>query len=115
MRKKPLTEKEIVEESTPASTAPRRVGLFGEAPAAKRGKVEVVRIVLKADYTVCLNGIHPTTFAAGEEAEIPIHIASVLLGDGRAHLPSGVKMEARAPENKMKPGPASNKVARRKA
>jgi hypothetical protein len=72
-----------------------------------------MKIKLMADWTGCLDGIHLSAHAAGLVHEFPVHIATVLLGDGRAVLPeSEAKAIAGAPENKMEPGPGSNKVKR---
>jgi hypothetical protein len=78
----------------------------------KPRKDTTMRIRLNADWTGCLDGIRPTAFQAGEVAEFPAHIAAVLLGDGRASAPEEEKAIAGAPENKMEPGPGSNKIKR---
>jgi len=70
-----------------------------------------MRIKLNADYAVCLDGVHPSSFPAGSEIDMPTHIASVLLEDGRAALPSEKKMEKTALENKMLNGSPENKAA----
>lgn len=71
----------------------RRTTLDGQAVAAKAPEERTMRIKLNIDYTVALDGIHPTSFAAGQEADIPERIAAVLLEDGRAGLPKAAKVE----------------------
>lgn len=68
-----------------------------------------MKVKLNIDYTVYLDGISPTAFKPGQEAEIPIRIAQVLLEDGRASLPAKAKALEGAPENKMLDGPDANK------
>lgn len=72
-----------------------------------------MKIKLNIDYTVALDGINLTSFAAGQEAEFPVSIAQVLLEDGRASLPAAAKMEPGPPENKMLDGPGANKAAKK--
>jgi len=64
------------------------------------------------DWNGSLDGINPSQFKSGEEAEIPMRIAAVLLEDGRASLPAAAKAIPAAPENKMQPAPAANKAGR---
>jgi len=64
---------------------------------------------------ICIDGIHPVDFHAGQEAEIPDRIAAVLLAEGRAGLPEEAKALTGAPENKMEPGRASDKTRGRGA
>jgi len=95
----------------PAPANIRRTTLDGREVPAK-AQEETMKIRLKADYTVCRDGIHPESFKAKEEVDMPVHIASALLQDGRAALP---KMEGGAPANKMAPGAPENKGAGDKA
>ena len=76
-------------------------------------EVKIMRIKLNADYTGCLDGVHPSRFSAGEEVDIPIQIASVLLGDGRASLPGETKMQSEPLANKMMGGPPENKAGKK--
>ncbi len=73
----------------------RRTTLDGFPLAAKAPEERTMRIKLSVDYTVSLDGIHQTSFAAGQEAEIPERIAAVLLEDGRANLPEPAQAEAK--------------------
>jgi hypothetical protein len=110
--KNALTEDEKNPFGGKPKTAPvriRRTTLDGKEVATAPAQERTMRIRLNRDYTGCLDGIHPSTFGAGQEADTPIHIAQVLLEDGRASLPAGAKMESGVPENKMLDGPGSNK------
>jgi hypothetical protein len=108
MRKEALAEKDMNPFDGTPRTVPariRRTTLDGRAvPAA--AQEETMKIRMKVDYTVCRDGIHPESFKAKEEVDMPARIASVLLQDGRASLP---KMEGGAPANKMTPGAPENK------
>jgi len=86
----------------------RRTTLDGREILAK-AQEETMKIRLKADYTVCRDGIHPESFKAKEEVDMPVHIASVLLEDKRAVPAVEGKMEGGAPANKMVPGAPENK------
>ena len=114
MKKEAPAEKDMNPFDGKPRTAPanvRRTTLDGrEIPAPVQE--ETMKIRLKVDYTVCRDGIHPESFKAKEEVEMPVSIASVLLQDGRASLP---KMEGGAPANKMVPGAPENKGAGGKA
>jgi hypothetical protein len=108
MRKKAPAEKDMNPfDGKPRAVPPRirRMTLDGRAVPAE-AQEETMKIRLKADYTVCRDGIHSESFKAKEEVDMPVHIASVLLQDGRASLP---KMEGGAPANKMTPGAPENK------
>lgn len=67
-----------------------------------------MNVKLNIDYTVCRDGIHEERFKAGQEVEMPQHIAEAVLRDGRAAKVEG-KAKAGAPENKALPGPPENK------
>lgn len=71
-------------------------------------KEKIMRVKLKADYEVCKDGINLSRHAAGEEVDMPIHIAQDLLKDGRATIPKTKNIPG-APSNKMNPGPDQNK------
>jgi hypothetical protein len=112
MRKTALTEAE----RNPFDGKPRadpvrirRTTLDGTEVIVKAQEERIMRVKLNRDYTVCLDGIHPTAFAAGQEAEIPERIAAALLEDGRASLSFAAKALEGAPENKMLDGPGANK------
>jgi len=91
----------------------RRTTLEGrEIPAA--AQEETMKVKLNVDYTVCRDGVHPESFKAKEEVDMPVHIASALLGDGRAALPPQGKMEGGAPANKMAPGAPENKDSKKR-
>lgn len=112
MRKTALTEAEKNPFDGTPRTDPvrvRRTTLDGKEVAVKAHEERTMKIKLNIDYTVALDGIHPTSFAAGQEAEIPERIAAVLLEDGRAILPAKAKALDGAPENKMLDGPGANK------
>jgi hypothetical protein len=69
-----------------------------------------MKVILKNEYTVCLDGVNQTRFPAGE-AELPTSIAAVLLDDGRASLPPvEEKALPGAPGNKMLPHAPKNKA-----
>ena len=114
MRKEAPAAKDMNPFDGKPRTAPpriRRTTLDGQeipGPAQE----ETMKIRLNVDYTVCRDGINPESFKAKEEVDMPLHIASVLLKDGRAALP---KMEGGAPANKMAPGAPENKGAGDKA
>ena len=95
----------------PAPVNIRRTTQDGKELAIKAPEERTMRIKMNTDYTGALDGVHPTSFAAGQEAEIPERIATVLLEDGRASLPPAAKALAGAPENKMLDGPGANKSA----
>src|SRR4030042_2089407 len=111
MRKKTLVEKDANPfDGTPRTVPPRirRTTLEGtELPAEE--KEHTMRIQLKTDYTVCRDGIHPESFKAKEEVDMPAHVASVLIKDGRATLPPEAKMKGGAPANKMVGGSPDTK------
>ena len=112
MRKTALTEAErnpFDGTPRPAPVRIRRITLDEKEVAVKAHEEQTMRIKLNIDYSVCLDGIHPTAFAAGQEAEVPERIAVVLLEDGRASLPAKAKALSGAPENKMLDGPGANK------
>jgi hypothetical protein len=112
MRKTTLTEAERNPFDGTPRTAPvniRRTTLDGKGEALKAPEEQTMRVKINIDYTVALDGIHPTAFAAGQEAEIPERIAAVLLKDGRASLPAAAKALEEAPQNKMLDGPGENK------
>jgi hypothetical protein len=112
MRKTALTEAErnpFDGTPRPVPVRIRRTTLDGKEAVVKAHEERTMRIKLNSDYTACLDGIHPTAFAAGQEAEIPERIAAVLLEDGRASLPAAAKALEGAPENKMLDGPSGNK------
>jgi hypothetical protein len=71
-----------------------------------------MRIKFNTDWTGCLDGIHPTAFRAGDEAEVPERIASTLVGDGRAFPAAEAKALAGSPEDKMAPVAPENKARR---
>lgn len=113
MRKEALTAKDTNPFDGTPRTAPaniRRTTLDGREVPAK-AQEETMKIHMKTDYTVCRDGIHPESFKAEGEVDMPLGIATVLLQDGRASLPPGAKMEGRAPANKMVPGAPGNKGA----
>lgn len=70
-----------------------------------------MRVKVKNDYVVYLDGISPSRFPAGETVDLPLNIAQVLLEDGRATIPGAPedKSVTRAPENKREPDPSQNK------
>ena len=110
MRKTTLTEAERNPFDGTPRQAPvniRRTTLDGKGEVLKAPEEQIMRVKLNSNYSGSLDGIHPTSFAAGQEAEIPERIAAVLLEDGRASLPA--KALAGAPENKMLDGPGANK------
>ncbi len=65
-----------------------------------------MKVKLKKNYTVCVDGIHPETYKAGDVVDLPERIGEVLVGDGRA---AAVKAKGGSPENKMEPGADANK------
>ncbi len=112
MRKTTLTEAErnpFDGTPRPAPVNIRRTTLDGKGEVLKAPKEQTMRVKINIDYTVALDGIHSTSFAAGQDAEIPERIAAVLLEDGRASLPAAAKALEGAPKNKMLDGPGANK------
>ncbi len=116
MREKPLTEDErnpFDGKPKTASVGIRRTTMDGKEVVDERPEVRTMKIKLNTEYTGSLDGIHVTTFAAGQQADMPARIAQTLLEDGRASLPAEAKAEAKmtggAPENKMLDGPGSSK------
>jgi hypothetical protein len=110
MRKEAPAEKDNPFDGKPRTAAAniRRTTLDGrEIPVPVQE--ETMKVKLNIDYTVCRDGIHPESFKAKEEVDMPVHVASVLLKDGRAALPPQAKMEGGAPANKMVPGAPENK------
>jgi hypothetical protein len=111
MRKEAPTERNINPFDGKLRAAPaniRRTTLDGRDVPAK-AQEETMIIKLKADYTVCRDGIHLESFKVGDQVDMPAPIASVLIGDGRAIVQGQVKIEPGAPENKMEKGTPENK------
>jgi hypothetical protein len=112
MRKEAPAEKDINPfdgKPRTASANIRRTTLDGrEIPAPVQE--ETMKVKLNVDYTVCRDGIHPESFKAGDEVDMPVPIATVLTADGRAFAPGQVKIEPGAPENKMERGAPANKA-----
>ena len=91
----------------------RRGHLFGIEKKEKQEEKRMAKIKLNQDMTICLDGIRPSEFKAGDVVEFPIHIAATLLEDGRASV--NVIEEKAIPgasENKMEKGPSLNKKKR---
>jgi hypothetical protein len=108
MRKEAPTKKdENPFDGKPRTVPPniRRTTLGGTKVPAE-AQEETMKVRIKIDYTVCRDGIHPESFEANEEVDMPAHVASVLLNDGRAVLP---KMRGGAPANKMLGGSPETK------
>jgi hypothetical protein len=92
------TEDEINPFDGKPKTAPiriRRVDLVGNYFSSQKRKAEkgTVRVRLNRDYSGCPDGIHPASFKAGEEADLPVVVAQTLLEDGRASLPRAAHPE----------------------
>jgi hypothetical protein len=114
MNEKKSTEKELIEGPfPPKEETPRRVPLFGTELPTGRKKDLTMRIKLNRDWVGATDGIHVETHKAGAVVNFPEWIAAALLHDGRASLPEEEKSLAGAPENKMDPGPKSNKGGRK--
>jgi hypothetical protein len=71
-----------------------------------------IKIQFNEDWTGCLDGVNPISFQAGQVADVPAHVAAVLLEDGRATLPCNTKALNGAPQNKALDGPEASKVGK---
>jgi hypothetical protein len=117
MRKEAPAEKGLNPFDGKPRTAPaniRRTTLDGrEIPA--EAQEETMKVKLNIDYMVCRDGVHPESFKAKEEVDMPVRIASVLLEDGRAALVRETRMEPKPIENKMEPSAPKNKAEKEPA